>query len=187
MSALLEVHKFADRDDCLSVIGAYERSQPGHGAVVGDPFFDRRVMWISSFPDSENDVRRTLQRWRHRATAIASAWAGERLFSDTIQVVRWDGQTMPPHRDHCNMDGTPNPTPWREWAGIIYLNDDFLDGRLLFPETGEGYRPMAGSFLLFPGALLHSLESSAGGPRYTAPMWFSRSSVHEDPWAAVQF
>jgi hypothetical protein len=184
---MLELRNFADCDDCLSVIAAYERSRAAHGAVVGDPFFDRRVMWISSFPDSENDVRRILQRWRHRATAVASACAGARLYSDTIQVVRWDGQSMPPHRDHCHPDGSPNGTPWREWAGIIYLNDDFVDGRLVFPETDETYRPVTGSFVLFPGALLHGLESPTGGPRYTSPTWFTRNPLHEDPWAAVQF
>src|ERR1700722_2165443 len=110
---MLELRCFADPDDCAAVIGAYERSRNAHGAIVGDAFFDRRVMWIGSFPDPENVARRILQQWRHRATAVASMWAGHRLYSDTIQVVRWDGQAMPPHRDHCHPDGSANPTPSR--------------------------------------------------------------------------
>jgi len=184
---MLELRQFADPDDCAAVIAAYERSRGAHGAVVGDPFFDRRVMWIGSFPDTENPARRILQSWRHRATAVASTWAGHRVFSDTIQVVRWDGQPMPPHRDHRHPDGSPNPTPWRDWAGIIYLNDGYAGGRLIFPETGAQYTPTAGALVLFSGDVLHGVEAASGGPRYTAPAWFTADAAHADPWAEVRF
>lgn len=184
---MLELCQFADRDDCQTVIAAYERSHTIHGAIVGDTFFDRRVMWVGSFPETENAARRILQQWRHRATAVASLWAGQRMYSDTIQVVRWNGQAMPPHRDHRHADGTPNPTPWREWATIIYLNDGFVGGRLIFPETGESYDPVAGSLLLFAGDVLHSVEAAAGSPRYTAPGWFTRDATRADPWAEHHF
>jgi hypothetical protein len=184
---MLELRRFADPDDCVAVIAAYERSRGSHGAIVGDPFFDRRVMWIGSFPDTENSTRRILQQWRRRATTVASTWSRQRMYSDTIQVVRWDGQAMPPHRDHCHPDGSPNPSPWRELAGIIYLNGGFSGGRLIFPETGESYSPVAGALLLFSGALLHGVEAAVGGPRYTAPAWFTRDLAHADPWAAVRF
>jgi hypothetical protein len=184
---MLELCRFADPDDCRTVIAAYERSQATHGAIVGDPFFDRRVMWIGSFPDSENPARRILQRWRHRATVVVSMWSGQTMYSDTIQVVRWDDQAMPPHRDHRHPNGLPNPTPWREWAAIIYLNDDFAGGHLIFPETGENYIPVAGALVLFSGTSLHGVESASGGPRYTAPAWFTRDPTHADPWAAHRF
>jgi len=184
---MLELRRFADRDDCRMVIAAYDRSRGVYGANIGDPFFDGRVMWISSFPDTENAARRILQQWRHRATAVASMWAGQRMYSDTIQVVRWNGQAMPAHRDHRNADGSPNPTPWREWAGIIYLNDGYDGGRLLFPETGESYVPFAGALVLFPGEWLHGVEAASGAPRYTAPGWFTRDPSRVDPWAAYAF
>jgi hypothetical protein len=69
-AGLLELRRFADPDECGAEIAAYERSRASHGAVVGDPFFDRRVMWIGSFPDAENPARRILQQWRHRATEV---------------------------------------------------------------------------------------------------------------------
>jgi hypothetical protein len=184
---VLELRRFADPDDCAGVIAAYERSRQMHGAIVGDRFFDRRVMWIGSFPDSENVTRRILQHWRHRATIAASMLSGRQMYSDTIQVVRWDGQAMPPHRDHCHPDGSPNPTPWREWAGIVYLNDGYSGGRLVFPETGQTYTPVAGSLVLFHGAMLHAVEVGSGGPRYTSPAWFTSDLEHADPFANVRF
>lgn len=184
---MLELHRFADPVDCHTVIAAYERSREARGAIIGDPFFDRRVMWINSFPDTENPARRILQQWRHRATLVASMWSGQRMYSDLIQVVRWDDQAMPPHRDHCHADGSANPTPWREWAAIIYLNDGFAGGRLIFPETGENYRAVAGALLLFSGASLHGVERATGGARYTAPAWFTRDAARADPWAAHRF
>jgi 2OG-Fe(II) oxygenase superfamily len=184
---MLELRHFADQDDCLAVIAAYQRSRESHAEIVGDPFFDRRVMWIGSFPDAENPARRILQRWRRRATLVASILAGRPMYSDTIQVVRWDGQAMPPHRDHCHLDGTPNPSPWRELAGIIYLNGGYAGGRLVFPEIGQSYAPVSGALLLFSGALLHGVEAAAGAPRYTSPAWFTRDPEHCDPWAAINF
>jgi 2OG-Fe(II) oxygenase superfamily len=101
-------------------------------------------------------------------------------------VVRWNGQAMPAHRDHCNGDGSPNATPWREWAGIIYLNDDYTGGRLIFPESGTAYRPVAGALALFPASLLHAVEAGSVMPRYTAPLWFTGDPAHVDPFAVVR-
>jgi hypothetical protein len=41
--------------------------------------------------------------------------------------------------------------------------------------------------VLFPGEWLHGVEAAVGGPRYTAPAWFTRDLVHADPWAAHNF
>src|SRR5260370_26259966 len=107
--------------ECEAVIAAYERCQSQHATNTGESFWDGRLMGIGSFPDTENEARRILQRWRHCATGIALMLTARVLFSDTMLVVRWDGQSMPPHRDHCLADGTANSTPCRECAGLVYL------------------------------------------------------------------
>jgi len=187
MQEMIEICQFADPGDCDAVIAAYERCRGVHAASIGEAFWDGRVMGIASFPDSENQVRRILQRWRHRATALASIQAARVLYSDTILVVRWDGQAMPPHRDQCHADGTPNSTPWREWAGIIYLNDNYAGGRLIFPESRKAYRPVAGALVLFPASWLHGVEEATGVPRYTSPLWFTGNPARVDPFATTRY
>lgn len=184
---MLETRDFADPDDCRTVIDAYERCVALSGTAIGDAFWDYRVLYINSFSDAENATRRILQDWRNRATAIASNLDGRQLYPDTIQIVRWTGQEMPPHQDDRHPDGSPHGTPWREWAGVVYLNDDYTGGRLYFPETDEHYSPVAGSLVLFPGPAWHGVEKVTEGVRYTSPMWFASDPMREDPLARIVF
>lgn len=181
------IPSFVPIDECRLAIDAYERCRARYSHRVGDGFFDHRVLWINSFPRRENEVRRILQRWRQRAVKRISLHAGMRLYSDSIQVVGWDGQEMPPHRDDRHPDGSPHGTPWREWASIVYLNDDFRDGEIYFPETGECYKPVAGSLVFFKGSLLHGVRAARGGKRYTSPGWYTVDPAHEDRYASVHY
>jgi hypothetical protein len=184
---MIEFRNFAALPDCGVVIASYERCRAKFSTKVGNPFFDYRVLWISSFPEDENPTRRILQTWRHRASDLASCHAGKRLYSDTIQVVRWDGQEMPPHQDDRHPDGGQHNTPWREWAGVIYLNDDFDGGDIYFPEEGELYKPLAGSFILFEGSRSHGVKAVTRGIRYTSPGWFTSDPTHEDRYARLDY
>lgn len=184
---VFEVRDFAKPDACQHVITAYERCHADSGRQVGNPFFDYRVLWINSFPDSENEARHILQGWRRQAVRILSDNAGRRLYSDTIQVVRWDGQEMPPHQDDRHPDGSPHNTPWREWASITYLNDDYEGGEIYFPDIGLTYKPVAGTLLFFEGSLRHGVRAVAQGVRYTSPSWYTSNEQQEDPWAKADY
>jgi hypothetical protein len=181
-----EIRDFAASTECTAVIEAYERCRD-LSAKIGDGFFDHRVLWINSFRKREKATCRILQAWRYRATDIVSRHAGRRLYSDTIQVVSWDGQEMPPHQDDRHPDGSPHNTPWREWAGVIYLNDDFEGGDIYFQETGISYKPVLGSLIFFEGWRWHGVRRVTRGIRYTAPSWFTSDPAHEDPYARVKF
>ena len=183
--SLVKVPGFADRAERTAVIAAYERRRRLPGSGIGDEDWDGRAMWIGTVHGGEGRTRKILERWRQRATALASLVAKRVLFSDAILVVRWDGEAMAPHRDHRFADGTPNRTPWREWAGVIYLNDDYIGGALTFPESGETYRPVAGTLVMFPATHLHGVEPAANGPRYTSPLWFTGDPAHVDMMAMM--
>jgi hypothetical protein len=183
---VFQVRAFAEPGDCQRVTAAYERCRAGQGSAVGNPFFDYRVLWINSFPDAENETRRILQNWRRQAVRILSRNAGRTLYSDTIQVVRWDGQEMPPHQDDRHPDGSAHDTPWREWASIIYLNDGYQGGEIHFPDIGLEYKPIAGTLLFFEGALRHGVRA-AQGARYTSPGWYTTDQQREDPWARIDY
>lgn len=183
---MIEIPQFADPAECRTVIEAYDRCR-ANAHHYGDPFFDGRVMFITSFSENETQTRRILQNWRNRETVAAIEAAGQHMYPDTIQVVRWTTQAMSPHQDDRNPDNTPNQTPWRDWAGVIYLNDDYEGGRIYFPETNEYYQPVTGSLVLFPAVTLHGVEATRGGARYTSPAWFTRDRAYQDPLVNVVF
>jgi len=185
---VIEIADFARADDCAVVIDAYERCRARYSHKTGDGFFDHRVLWINSFPDAENATRKILQAWRFALVDIISRHSGCRLYSDTIQVVSWNGQAMPPHQDDRYPDGRPHSTPWREWASIVYLNGDFDGGEIYFPEAGDlSYKPVRGSAIFFRGGAWHGVRAVTDGLRYTAPGWYTRSLMHEDRYARVDY
>lgn len=184
---LVEVRGFASSDDCRRVIAAYDRCRTTYGHSVGDGFFDYRVLWINSFPDQENAVRRILQQWRGQAVSIISRHVGQQVYSDTIQIVEWQGEEMPVHQDDRHPDGSPHNTPWRAWASVIYLNDDFEGGEIYFPDLEHSYKPVTGSLLFFEGWLRHGVRAVMRGSRYTSPSWYSTDAKHEDPYARIVY
>src|SRR5262249_50768324 len=55
------------------------------------------------------------------------------VYSDTVQIVQWpNGMFMRPHADRANPDGSPHGMPYRDFASIVYLNDDYEGGELYF-------------------------------------------------------
>jgi hypothetical protein len=155
---------------------------------MANRFGDYRVLWINSFPESENETKRILQRRRWRAVDLLSEHAKCRLYSDMIQVVRWSGEEMPPHQDDRHPDGKLYKTPWREWASIIYLNSDFDGGKLYFPDSGGlQYKPVQRSIIFFEGAQWHGVRAVTKCIRYTAPGWFTRDESREDKSAHIEY
>jgi hypothetical protein len=105
------------------------------------------------------------------------------LYSDSVQLVVWpDGVNMPPHIDSAHPDGSPHPTPWRDYASVIYLNDGYQGGEIYFPNLDLSFTPKKGLLLAFKGGLLHShgVKKIQRGPRYTMPAWYTRDARHRD-------
>lgn len=58
------------------------------------------------------------------------------------------------------------------WAVIIYINDDYTDGELIFPDRGLVIKPPSGSMLIFPthDGYRHGVNPPGPGPkRYVLP------------------
>jgi predicted 2-oxoglutarate/Fe(II)-dependent dioxygenase YbiX len=74
-----------------------------------------------------------------------------------------------PHADSENPDGIPHPFPWRDFASVIYLNDDYDGGTIYFPNLNIELKPLPGTLITFPGTLryLHGVRRVTGGMRHT--------------------
>ena len=69
----------------------------------------------------------------------------------------------------------PNHTPQREYTGLVYLNDNFAGGELVFPDRDVVIIPKAGLFIGFPSnhKFVHAVPKVLSGKRYSLPVWFT--------------
>ena len=74
----------------------------------------------------------------------------------TIQRMQ-EGVKLTEHTDQ-------HTDPSIQYAAIIYLNDDYVDGELFFQKKGIELKPKAGSLMLFPGN-----EEYEHGVRHVGP------------------
>ena len=151
----------------------------------GHPFFDNRVLWFDSIPVDSRECKAIMQSSRRGMIDAIRKFYKEplELFSDTIQLVKWGAdQAMPVHADNVHFDGTPHLTPHRDFAAIVYLNDDFLDGFIYFEEFRLAIRPKKGLLLAFPTGMRyrHGVTAISEGKRYTMPAWFTRDISKRD-------
>ena len=81
-------------------------------------------------------------------------------------IVSWSsGDSQEEHKDN------------NEFTAIIYLNDDYEGGELNFPESAITINPPAGSLIVWPGYLTHSVSPVVSGTRYTMPIFLKAISI----------
>jgi len=61
----------------------------------------------------------------------------------------------------------------RRISTILYLNDDYIGGEILFPRFNISYKPKANDFILFPSTFVynHSVLEVTQGKRYAVVSW----------------
>jgi 2OG-Fe(II) oxygenase superfamily len=73
----------------------------------------------------------------------------------------------------------PNHTPQRDYTGLLYLNDKFTGGELVFPDRDAVIIPKPGLFVGFPShhKFVHTVPKVLSGKRYSLPIWFTLNSA----------
>lgn len=87
------------------------------------------------------------------------------------------GHTPEEHADSQNMDGTPKDGCSHFYvSAVVYVNDNFSGGELVFPKVGYSYKPVSGSCIIFPSHVeySHYVDSIVTGERIVLPFWFPR-------------
>jgi hypothetical protein len=78
------------------------------------------------------------------------------LFTDSVHLIRLaDGSWHNPHAVRAHADGSPHELEHRDFAGIIYLNDDYEGGDVYFPRLDLVVKPGAGMLLAFTAGWHH--------------------------------
>jgi len=73
---------------------------------------------------------------------------------------------LPAHSDH----GISS----RVLSALLYLNDDYEGGNIMFRHCGIDMKPEAGSLLFFPSNFIyvHEVAAITSGVRYSLPNWY---------------
>jgi hypothetical protein len=78
------------------------------------------------------------------------------LFTDSVHLIRLvDGSWLNPHATRAHADGSPHDLAHRDFASLIYLNDDYAGGEVYFPRLDLVVKPAAGMLLAFTGGWHH--------------------------------
>jgi len=98
-------------------------------------------------------------------TGIVAGWIPEYY---TVQKY-YPGSYMGPHVD--STDKTENKFP--TLSMVIYFNDDYEGGNIVFPNQGIDVKPKAGSVVVFPSyePYIHDPKAVVSGTKYMSPVF----------------
>jgi hypothetical protein len=105
------------------------------------------------------------------------------LFVDSVFLAcLLPGDSHIPHADNQRREHgrwLPNHTPQRDYTGLVYLNDNFTGGELVFPDRDVVIIPKPGLFVGFPSnhKFVHAVPNVLSGKRYSLPVWFTMNSA----------
>ena len=171
---ILQVPGFIEESRCQRLIAIFERFAPmaTRCDYTGNP-----VVYLSDdFLDE--DSRREIGDVASKCQDAVEGRFG-RVCQETIVLAMLPpGGFHPPHADNCKCDDAgewvPNHTHERQVSALVYLNDDFEGGEIVFGPLNVTIKPTAGLLLAFPSGHEHFHEVLAvtHGRRYSLPVWF---------------
>lgn len=178
--------QFLPPTQCEELIKYYNDSiEEKQARGVG--FFDGRLLWYSRVEDSSPAKEIMRQTRINTIKLIKEFYAlGHEIYGDSIQLVSWpEGLGMTPHYDNRHPDkNEPHPSSWREYAGVIYLNDDYRGGELFISSANPPIvlKPEKGMLVVFGGGdgYMHGVNPAYGNARYTMPCWFTQDATKKE-------
>ncbi len=97
---------------------------------------------------------------------------------NSLHFVKWpEGMKSGLHADCERPDGTPafHAGYYRlNISALIYLNDNYEGGEIIFPSYNFYLKPSPGDLVIFPSRYRHFITEVKGtNNRYTMPIWFT--------------
>lgn len=105
------------------------------------------------------------------------------LYPDVLHLVGWPtGYQMTPHADNAHESGEIHEFHWRNYSGVLYLNDDFEGGGLYLPKQDIMIEPRKGMFVSLPCGLshMHGVQEITSGLRITLAFFLTTDIAHAD-------
>jgi hypothetical protein len=166
--------------ECTFLIGLYDRySELSDRRDYGTPLLHYYTL---------RDVDSESASWVHGVTLqckekIEVDLRTPGLFVESVFIAcLLPGDSHIPHADNERREHgrwLPNHTPQRDYTGLVYLNDNFTGGELVFPDRDVVIIPKPGLFVGFPSnhKFVHAVPNVLSGKRYSLPVWFTMDSA----------
>jgi len=115
---------------------------------------------------------------RCKAKIEADLGASELFVESFFVACLLAGDSHIPHADNEQREHgrwVSNHTPQRDYTGLVYLNDNFTGGELVFPDRDVVMIPKPGLLVGFPSnhKFVHAVPKVLSGKRYSLPVWFT--------------
>jgi len=157
------------------------------GNKEGDEYWKGRSILWENINDPEIQEIMADSRWRvtNILQTILSNKLGieSQVYGEYLGFARWPvGYELRPHADSEEPNGREHQFPHRNFASIIYLNDDFEGCEIFFPNRELEMKHIPGLLIVFPGTLnyLHGIHKIISGVRNTIAMFHTFDSEKYD-------
>ena len=173
---------FLDRDECASLAKIVSAPNPANA----DNATAMRQLGLDAIARENPDAARSIQTIARRVTGELSRFYELTipLYTDSVHLVRMtEGTTLYPRAVRARADGAPHPRWYRDFASILFLNDDYEGGEFWFSRLDVAVRPKAGTLLAFTAGWHHehAMTAIARGAQSTLPMFHTFNRILADP------
>jgi len=115
----------------------------------GDERWDGRNCYLTELIDQvgvESPALKTMVEVWSRCEDLIREEVSMDIQLECPQFTRWfpGDDIWPSHADNCHPDGKPNYSPHRSHGMVMYLNDDFEGGELVYPDFELTVKPEKG-------------------------------------------
>jgi predicted 2-oxoglutarate/Fe(II)-dependent dioxygenase YbiX len=166
----------ASNNECRAISSAMQLIGQPSNLAENDP--STGYYQKSSLLEQDMFIYGVVEEVCERVLVLAEKEFGFRLEIDQSALIGViPGNTTEEHADNQNLDGTPKDGCSNfVVSAVVYLNDDFTGGDLMFPRIDYRYKPSSGDCVIFPSDLIHShyVDRVSSGNRFSLAIWFSR-------------
>jgi hypothetical protein len=165
----LIIKNILTNNDLYKIIYYINSNIKDFGDLNTDNYWSGRTLFYNSIKDKS--VKTLILSSLKYGIVNLPQYTDKTLYCEHLSIARWPtGYSLQPHADAENpKECGPHPYPWRHFACITFLNDNFDGGVLYFPNQGIEISPKPGITIIFPGSLeyLHGITEITSGNRYT--------------------
>lgn len=157
---LMILDDYLIHNECDELCELFHNTQTRHNS---NDIWSNRVKWpiYSDYYKQKLDNERTM---------LCETYFNKKFKIDNLNMTIWkEGHEMHPHSDY----GARKEFPHREYASLIYLNDQYEGGELYIPELNFEMKPKKGQLVCFQGGkYMHGVKKILKGERLTSICWF---------------
>lgn len=149
--------------------------------IVDESFSPAHGVAYKAIEMIEPDYKKTLDIWSQKTNNKVPNYITRNYCIRKYKT----GASMGNHIDR----NVENPVNTMDWSALIYLNDDYDGGELVFIDLDYALKPSAGSIIFFPCTESHRVNEIVSGNKYYIFLFihtdYGTSTAHGEPYYAL--